>query len=161
MYEDKPDRFGKYRDKISKIHYPICTKICHDFSLDLSMVEMPIHQMSIFEYVSEKHDEDYTYFLYGINGLHSTSKNPDFFINVNNKFLNELFSKKYFEFEMIKTISEIWSFTDKNKIVNYSITRKFEIKNNDVIQSVHIFYKGEQLFKIIYFYDSFRKILED
>ena len=63
MYEDKPDRFGKYRDKIVRIHNLLCTKICDEFSLDISLVEMPIHQMSIFEYISEKHDEDYTYFF--------------------------------------------------------------------------------------------------
>jgi len=60
------------------------------------MFEMPINQMSIFEYVSEKHDEDYTYFLYGIILDYSKNINPDFLISVNNKYLNRLYSKKYF-----------------------------------------------------------------
>lgn len=159
MHEDKPDRFGKYQDEIGKTHYQICMKICHDFSLDISLITMSIHQMSIFEYINEKHDEDYTYFLYGINWDQSISKNPDFFISVNNKYLNELFNKDYFEFEIIKTISALWNFTNKSKIINYSITKKLEIENDDVIQSIHIFYRNEQLFKIIYFYDSFKEIL--
>jgi hypothetical protein len=161
MHENKPDRFGKYRDKVARIHNCLCTKICDDFSLDISSIEMPIHQMSIYEYVSEKHDEDYTYFLYGINGKDLSSKNPDFFISVNNKYLNDFLNKSYFETEMIKIISEIWNFTETRKIINYSITNYLEIINNDVIQSVHIFYNGEQLFKIIYFYESFRQIIEE
>ena len=100
-------------------------------------------------------------FLYGINGKHLLSENPDFFISVNNKYLNDLFNTSYFESEIIKIISEVWNFTDTRKITNYYITKHLEALTNDVIQSVHIFYKGEQLFKIIYFYDSFRKILEE
>jgi hypothetical protein len=161
MDEDKPDRFGKYRDRILNIHNPLWVKICNEFSFDISLVEIPIHQMSIYEYISAKHDEDYTYFLYEINEGHSASRNPDFFISVNNKYLNDLFNKNFFEVKIAKLISEIWNYKDVKKMNNYFVTKKLKIVKDDVIQSVHLFYKGEQLFKIIYFYDSFGKILEE
>lgn len=54
MNTDKPDLFGPYAYFMDRVHQKILDTLCIKFNLNKQETELPIHQMSIFEYIDEK-----------------------------------------------------------------------------------------------------------
>ncbi|MBU1045467.1 MAG: hypothetical protein KJ915_13860 [Candidatus Omnitrophica bacterium] len=160
MTIEKPDRFGRFTSTIKSIHNNIFEKLYIQFCLEKKETELQIYQMSIFEYLEEKHDENYTYFCYLINNAHiQEGLMPSIFIAVNNKFKDVMFVNNFFKNDLPLLIVNAWNKTNFKSLDFYLKINKIACKTNDTIQSVHFFYKNEQLFKIMYSYNAVKEIL--
>jgi len=146
-------------DEIKLIHSNIFNKICYEKNIDYKKTELPIHQMSIFEYMEDNHDVNYTYYYYFIN-TYLNKETPDLFIAFNNELINSInIDDKYIKNNIVKFIEEEWNMKGITKLIFIKENNKLLFTTNDTIQTCHYFYEGKQIFKIIYFYNSIKKYL--
>lgn len=161
--DSKPDRFGSFSEIMNCIHSDLIIQIVKEKSLTLQSVELPIHQMSIYEYIDAKHDENYKYYFYDVsfNKLRNniSNSNPGLIISVNNSFAED-YNKDVIKSLVVNNLMEKWSEVDKVNICLVKETDTIDKNDNDVIQTVHFFYEGEQIFKIIYFFNTWNQLLE-
>lgn len=85
---------------------------------------------------------------------------PSVFISVNNKFMQAVFNDEYFKRDLPELIVKEWDVKEFGSLDFYAKENEITCRQNDVIQSIHYFYKKEQLFKIIYSYNAIKDYLD-
>jgi hypothetical protein len=159
---EKPDMFGKYHRTMENIHNVLLEKIIYEQGFAQHKTKMTILQQSIFEYIEEKHDENYLYYIYDVIFPRlSQAKpltSPRMIVCVNGSIDDRIDRNAIIE-TVRDTLQTQWSVKTKTTIIFMKTANHLDICTNDTIQTIHYTYESEQLFKIIYFYEGWKDVL--
>jgi len=162
---EKPDIFGKYSNKMNKMHESIKHRLFFGFEIIVDKIILKINQSTFIEYLNDKHDFGYKFAL--LDFITDNIKYPVMIC------LNEYFYKSNeADFMNIASIlNDSWKKHTGSELKYAKKTNQvydLALNDNEMIQTVHYLYQDKllidekrdyQLFKLIYPYKSLKVIL--